>query len=269
VANRIVVKKSLDERGNEKHAYEWIKDYLRLEGEKRFGEIKQYLADHGIRYASDKGLDLALKSLIESEEIGKHRSLASSYPVYYIRKKESNRISILAQRFQHEMNVQTNFIKLPRQTRESEEEYFIRNLIHTYGIYTLFVLIKGWKLTSNKKSHSENHEILNVWQNHTLPIGNESFFLENGITELVEPGFGYAYEPVDSVYKLYANKKKWNKLLEIEELFKKMYPNHVKFFEESLVHPTVEEPKTLKKLIKMARRETKKNHIIKNKKLRS
>jgi len=272
VANRIIIKKSLDERGNEKHAYEWIKDYLRLEGEKRFGEIKQYLADHGIKYASDKGLDLALKSLIESQQIGKRKAENPflSYPVYYIRKKYSNHISILAQQFNHELNVQTsNFMKLPRQARESEEVYLVRNLIHTYGVYLLFVLIKGWKLTSNKKSHSENREILSMWTRNTIPIGNESFFLEDGITELVDPGFGRKYELDESIYKLYANKKKWSKLLEIEELLKKMYPDLVTFLEKSLAKPTVEKPTTLKQAMKIARQEERKNRIIKNKKIRN
>jgi len=256
------MKKSLDEYGNEKHAYEWIKDYLRLEGEKRFGEIKRYLADHRIEYASDKGLDLALKSLIESGDIGKHRVFGESYPVYYIRKKRLNHITSVAEQFRHEVLLETNnFIKLPHQDPESDEEYLIRNLIHTYGIYNLFVQMKSWRFTSVKKSHSENFYIRHIWQNNTLPIGNESFFLEEGITELVGRGFNDD-EPNYSVYKIYANKKKWNKLLELEELFKKMYPHHIEFFEKLLAKP-LEETKTLKELINMTKTQAaRKNRII-------
>jgi len=264
VANRIILKKSRDERGNEKTSYEWIKDYLRLNGEKRFGEIKQYLADHGIRYANDKGLDLALKSLMEQGDIGKHKaptnSFLHSYPVYYLKKTKLNYISAIAQQFDDKLFRSTNGpIKLPKQNKESDEKYLIRNLIHAYGIYVLFVFIKGWKLTSDKNTRSLNSEIISTWLKYTLTSGLIGFFLEEGITELVGSKGDDAVDIEDS-YKLYANKKKWSKLLELEKLFQKTYPDHFEFFEKLFNNP-LEQPTTIKELNKIIMKNTKKNNM--------
>lgn len=263
MANRIIKKKSIDERGNEKHAYEWIKDYLRLEGEKRFGEIKQYLAEHDIRYASDKGLDLALKSLMYNDSIGKRNAQDrfSPYPVYYIKKNVLNRVNAVAQLFQHNVNLEANYFpKLPKQNLESDDKYLVRNLIHTYGIYVLFVMMKSWRFTSDKNSDSDNFDIRLTWQRKTIPNGYESFCLEDGITKLVEPGSTVAN--IEESYQINVDKKKWNKLSEIEELLKKMYPNHMEFFEK-LLAKSIEEQTTHKQLMKIPKQRVKKNHTVK------
>lgn len=255
MANRKFIKKSLDERGNEKFANEWIKDYLRLEGEKRFGEIKQYLADHKIQYGSDKGLDFALKSLIKNGDIGKHVVPSNPHPTYYIKKKGLNSVVSIAQEFERSIPWElSKFVKLSRQDSESEEEYFIKNLIHIYGFYNLYVQLQSWKFTSKNKSHTENSEIRKMWFKYTLPLGRESYLLEEGITELVGLRF---YNTTDefnaSVSRIYENEKKQHKLIELEELLKKMYPLEIKFFDE-LMKKSPDEAKKTKEWIKETQR---------------
>lgn len=264
MANRIIMKKSPDEYGNEKHAHEWIKDYLSLEGEKRFGEIKQYLSDHGIRYANDKGFDLALKSLIKSGDIGKHRIAGKPFPVYYLKKKWLNRIASIAQEFRRAVVWDiSKHLGVSSENSESDEKYLIKNLIHIYGLYNLYVQIKSWSFTSNKKSHSENYDIRRTWLRHTLPLGSESYLLEEGIKDLVDLRFySTTAEYNESISRLYANEKKWKKLLELEKLLKKMYPDEIEFFDSIMTRSPDEAKKTKEWIREVQRHEAWKKRII-------
>lgn len=264
MANRIRTKKSLDKHGNEKDAYEWIKDYLRLKGEKRFSEIRQFLKEHGIRYASDKGLDLALKSLMEQNVIGKRKVSTNPFlrphPVYYLKMKKLDVVTAIAQQFDDEvLRGSAYLIKLSKQNKESDEEYLIRNLIHAYGFYVLYVLIKGWKYTSDKNTHSLNSEIFSTWLKYTQTSGLHGFLLEEGITELVGAR-GYEAVSTEDSYKLYTNRKKWIKLLELENLLQRMYPAHFEYFDELLNKP-LEKPVTLKEIIKISKANAKKHPV--------
>ena len=266
MANRIVMKTSSDSFGHEKSAYQWIKEYL-LGHEKRFGEIKQFLAGQGIRYADDKGLDLALKSLIKTGEIGKHRVAGNSYPLYYIKKRGLNSIAAIAQEFQsgvfHEI---TKFPYLQREDQESDEKYLLRSLIHTYGIYDLYVQMKSWQFTSNKKPHAENTDIRRTWFRYTLPMGRGSSLLEDGIRDLTGLRFyGTTEEFNESVSKIYENEKKQRKLIELENLLKEMYPDEMKFFEEIMAKSPDEAKKTKEWISVVLRHEAwKKRTIRKN-----
>jgi len=264
MANRIILKKIVHEDGREETAHDLICSLLRRESNKSFGEIKQFLEKSGVAYANNKGLDLALKSLISKGDIGKHKIVEKSHPTYYIKKKGLNYIASVAQEFQRGVVSEiSKWLGLPREDSESAELYLIKNLIHIYGLYNLYVQIKSWRFTSNKKSHGENFDIRRTWLRYTLPLGSESHLLEEGIKDLAGLRFhGTTAEFNESVARIYANEKKWKKFLELEELLKKMYPDEIEFFEKIFTKSPDEATRTREWIRGVQRREAWKKRLI-------
>lgn len=262
-----MVKKIVDDYGRETSSYQLIKDCL-ISGEKRFGEIKRFLADNKIKYYDDKGLDLALKSLIKRGEIRKHK--ITSFPTYYLMNKDLNQISAISKEFRR--GIIHKIVQFPypeQEVSESNEHYLIQQLIHLFGICHLYVQIKSWQFTSNTKSYEENHALRSEWFRNTFPIGNESFLLENGIKDLTYPRFYTPIEKFDeSVSKIYQNKKKLAKLNELEENLKKMFPDQMAFFDE-ILNESPKKAKSMQKWIKdfQQHKAWKKRLITKNKKI--
>lgn len=269
MANRIILKKIVHEDGREETSHDLIRSFLRKEAEKTFGEIKQFLEENGITYADNKGFDLALKSLIKKGDIGKHKIAGKSHPTYYIRKKSLNDISDLANEFRRMIIHKRNeFPDLPLEESEAKEGYFLRNIIHRYGIYTLFSQMQSWKFTSKEKLHAMNLDRRRTWLKNTVPSGIESVIFEDGITDLCGLRFyGTTEEFNQTISKMYENKQKWKKFLELEETLKKMYPMEMVFFEEMMTRSPKEAEVTKKFISDVERHEEWKRRIIlKNKK---
>lgn len=251
MANRIVVKKSIDDQGNEKHAYEWIIDFLKT-GKKQFGEIKKFLAENDIQYASDKGLDLALKSLIRQEKIGK-RTRLRQYPVYFLKKKAHNSTIQIAQEFR--IGVFHNFRRFPgidHLYQELTDEDVLNNMIYFFGLYQLYIQMKSWNFTSKTKPHSENSESRGLWLRNTSPIGIESLLLEEGIRDLTGLRFHNTTEEFfECTSKIYENKKKSDKLNELTEKLKKMFPEEIQFFDQILEEAPERSKQTSKSIREM------------------
>jgi hypothetical protein len=266
MANRIVVKKIVDDYGRETSSYQLINDCL-ISGQKRFGEIKRFLADKGIKYYDDKGLALALKSLIKRGEIRKNT--IKPFPTYYLRNNVLNQISATSQEFRREIIHKISQFPYPEQeVSESNEHYLLRQLIHLFGIYNLYVQIKSWQFTSNNKSHEANYDARSEWFRNTFPLGNESFLLENGIRDLTYPRFYTTAEKFnESVSKIYQNKKKLAKLNELEKNLKKMFPDQIMFFDQ-ILNESPKKAKNMQKWIKDSQQHEawKKRLITKNKK---
>ncbi len=268
VANRIVIKKTRNEYGEEKNSHELIKECLGS-GEKMFGEIKRFLADNNIKYYDDKGFNDALRSLLTRDEVGKHRVPGKSFPVYFLKNKGVNQISAISQEFRRGLIHKISQFPFPKQeVSESDEYYLIRKLIHIYGIYNLYIQIKSWTFTSNDKSHTRNFDSRSEWFRNTLPMGNESMLLENGIRDLTKLRFYNTTEEFhESVSKIYQNKKKILKLNELEENLQKMFPEAISFFDE-LLNKSPDQAKNTQKWIKNFQQHEawKKRLISKNKK---
>lgn len=245
--------------------HEAIVDYLRSYGKKSFSEIKKYLKDKGIPYATDYGLVLGLTSLIRKDRIGK---TPGKKPVYYLKNTETDNIILQAQEFKRLIfHKASTFPTISKHKNESVERYFLRNIIHQYGIYTLFVEMQSWNYTSNKKDHSYNHNMRGMWLRNVLPLGIESKFFEDGIKDLCNLQFHNSTTFDESISKIYASQKKWKKFKELEKTFKKKYPKEFSFFDE-ILKKSPEGAKQTKEWIKSIQsHETwKKNVIRRNKK---
>lgn len=223
-----------------------IIDFLRSSGESTFGEVNKELINKGVPYAKRNGLDLALKSLMKKDRINKKQKSKNNYPVYYLKKTELDNLILEAQEFQRGVIWKiSEFPKLPLGDSESNEEYLIKNLIHMYGLYNLYVQMKSWKDTSKHKSHSENFDIRSTFLKHTLPMGKESYLLEEGIRDLCDLNFyNNSKEFDESISEIYQNSKKQKKLIELEELLKKKYPDETKFLERIMKKSPDESKKT-------------------------
>src|SRR5256885_10467953 len=143
--NRIMQKVIKDEFGRLKTSHDIIRSLLRTENEKTFGEIRKFLKEKGIPYSNNKGLDLALKSMIKRGEIGKHEVAGKSHPTYFYKSKELDYIATLGDEFKRGVIHGISKFPIPeRIDTESEEEYFVTKLIHIYGFYMLYTQILSW-----------------------------------------------------------------------------------------------------------------------------
>jgi hypothetical protein len=236
----MVVKKTVDEYGRVKYADDLVIEFLRSEGEKTFGEIRQYLENKGIKYYDNTGLYLTLTRQREKGIIDKRMVQGNSYPTWYIISKGLTDMHFLSQSFRFAVhNHISKFPPLLRQDHESDQEYFIRALIHIIGFYNLYVQIQSWKFTSNKKSRIENFENRSKWLQNTLPNGIESTLFEKTLLALAGIPFYHhihEYKNVDEFKKskteIYEDEKKQKKLREIENFLRKNYHNEMKFFEK-------------------------------------
>ena len=227
------MKSIIDDRGKEKTAYDLIREFLRSEGDKTFGDVKSYLAKNSIQYANNMGLDLALKSLIKNGKIGKHK-LGKSFPTYYYKQEKINKLATQADEFRR--MALDEIIKIAGNNFSSNEEQFVKNFIQIIGLYNMYTQIQSWKFTSKKKSHEENHEIRSIWLRNTLPLGIESMLFEDGITEIAGLKFYNNTKEFDeTISEIYKNPKKQNQLKKIEQYLKQEYPEQIKFFEEIMI----------------------------------
>lgn len=238
MVNRINLKKGIDEEGNEKYASELIKKYLRLEGEKQFGEIKKYLIEREVKFYDDKGFDKTLKSLMKKDEIGKHKVYGKTYPQYHIKTKGLDRIIAIAQEFQHKIIWEIDEMYPKHKNYGTDKKKLVKDLIYVYGLYNLYVQIKSWEFTDEQKSHKENSDIRNAWLRNTLPLGNESRIFEEGIRELISSK--------DSS-KIYEDREKQKKVLELEQSLKRSHSSAMKLLNKEFEYSKQKHGQKIKK----------------------
>ena len=235
MANRIFKKTVTDEFGTKTTPPENIRRYLLQEGEKQFGEIKNFLEQIGIPYSNNKGLDLTLKRMVKDGLVGKHKTLGK-YPTYHYKKKKMDDISSIATEFRSIIfRDARNFPNMPPMKGMPTKRHLLKTLIHFYGLYVLYTQIQSWKFTSKEKTNKENFEMRNSWLGIVRPIPSESKLFEDGITMLADLRY-YSNENEfnETISKIYQNKKKWTKLLEIQKILKEMFPEEIEFFEERM-----------------------------------
>lgn len=236
MANNII-QKTYSENGKTKTANELIRDLLRREGGKTFGQIKSYLSNKQIRYHDNKGLALALSSMQKRNQIEKH--LQKPYPLYYYVETGIDSIEYLGDEFSRLIPGFLNKYPNLHTHSKSSVSDFVSKLTNLFGIYTFFVLIHSWKLTDSSYSHTRNSQRRSTWLQNTLVFPYGSSLLDEGIIKLL----GLA-DHDEQIARIYESKKKKTKLMEIEKILKKQHPDEISFFSSILQQAETEYPKT-------------------------
>lgn len=188
-----------------------IKKFLTLEGAKMFGEIKEHLEKNGINY-SKKGLHLRLNSLIKNGEISKTNKENSPYPVYSISKAYPE--STIGQMLQYCMN-DTLMDEILPNLKKNQWFPLMTTLV---GVYSMYVDILSWKLTSPNDSFKKMFEKRSQFIRGALP--------------LVSPWSGVEYD--GDISKFLITPEKYTKdefkksILQFEKVLKKTFPTEMK-----------------------------------------
>ncbi len=142
-----------------------IKKLLIEKRELEFGDIREYLKQCGIEYSQKRGLYLRLNRLIEQGILEKSYSKNKEYPIYRLTKKEMIAPKTIGLFFKHSMD--TEVMKIRGKVEEKEFLKFMTKLI---GVYTMYMEIISWRLTSENKSYNDNLRIRKAFLDNALPI---------------------------------------------------------------------------------------------------
>lgn len=188
-----------------------IKKFLTFEGAKMFGEIKEHLKENGIIY-SKKGLHLRLNSLIENNEISKTERENSSYPVYVISKSYPE--SMIGQMLQYSMN-DTLIEDIFPNLRKTQWFPLMTTLV---GVYSMYVDIQSWKLTSPGDSFKKMFEKRSLFIRGALPLVSpwSSVEYDGDISKFLMPPEKYTKEEFRK------------SMLQFEKYLKKTFPTEMK-----------------------------------------
>lgn len=234
-----------DEFGRKKNAKEWIVTLLRRKGRMRLKEIREALAENGIVYANNKGLLLALESLIESERIEKEQ--AKPYPYYRLSDHELTNIEWIAEAFRDGVSnpIVNDYANRPVPKDERSKESMIHDAIQVYGAYMLYVHIQSFKIIDPKKSFLENRDLRHTWIFSTIPFGHEPLWFEKivarisgipvhiSVDEQGNPDMQGLKDFPDMLLLTQESDRKMKGLAEIEEILKSRYPDYYGLFNKA------------------------------------
>jgi len=137
--------------------------------ELRFGEVKQELEKFGVKYQSNKGLDKALKRLIQKNQIEKFY-VQGKFPRYRLWDKDSKDTSQAISLFKNyggkqivrQVMQMMNPIALPR-------EAFLASFSQQIGLYVLYVFLKQEKIYPVSEN-ADLYKIRAMWLQKAVPI---------------------------------------------------------------------------------------------------
>ena len=172
MANKIVKE---SESGS---ANKLMKKFLALNPDSEAGSIRNYLAQHGITYAKNRGFYMRLVSLCRNRVIEKRKPKYSRYPFYRLSTNESNRPWFLGFLLKHKLEQQISYFQ-----NDHDEKEFLKFVSILIGVYTMYVELSSWHVSSSKRSSKARLQARSEFLDGALPINlpmdytiNESTF---------------------------------------------------------------------------------------------
>lgn len=197
----------------------WITSCLTPTGvHKTIKEIREFLEEKGVEYSGHRGLELRLQSLIDKEIISKKRIPGYSFPTYSIADQELNDIGLQGKIFAKNVKLLDSRARI---IRPGLEKHFLNEMINKLGFYILFSYIHSLKLMSNDNSAQRNHQLQKTWLENSLSMQGLRLHFIRGIENLLPT------KERDYFSQIYEDKIKIKKLLELEKILEKSYPEDV------------------------------------------
>ena len=159
MANRIVKE---SESGS---ANKLMKKFLALHPDSEAGSIRNYLAQCGIRYAKNRGFYMRLGSLCRNRVFEKSKPKDARYPVYRLSTKESNRPWFLGFLLKHKLEQQIFYFQ-----NDHHEKEFLKFVPILIGVYTMYVELSSWHVSSSKRSLKARLQARNEFLDGAFPI---------------------------------------------------------------------------------------------------
>jgi len=163
MANKIVKE---SESGS---ANELMKKFLALHPDSEAGPIRDHLAQHGITYAKNRGFYMRLKSLCRNRVIEKRKPKDSRYSVYRLSTNEGNRPWFLGFLLKHKLEQQISDFQ-----DGHDEKEFLKFVPILIGVYTMYVELSSWHVSSSKRSLKTRLQSRNEFLDGAFPINLSS-----------------------------------------------------------------------------------------------
>ena len=177
--------------------------------------IENYLIkEYGTEYFDHKGLDHILKKLEKKELIKKNPKMhRRPFPTYEMTLEGSKDIRIKSNVFSSDCNKILGIQNFHSWLPDSKK---LEELVKIVGVYTVFTHLKGKKLSLTKTTKTEQREIEMSWLANSLPMNNVSFFIKQCFFPFLRD-----------------NESKKQKISELEEELKDIFPNECSQLEEA------------------------------------